>query len=71
MTHRELTSAVARATGEDLSTIEQRGFSIVDPDEVDFDPDFEDLLPQFLDWDEYALEHNLALLAQRQPSRAA
>jgi hypothetical protein len=52
MTQAEL-NAVARATGEDVETIEQRGFSIVGtfPDDAfDFEgaamPD-----PQVVDWD--------------------
>lgn len=48
----DLDTAVAQATGEDLRTIRRRGFSLVDPDKVNFDPE-PDLLPaQFIDWDE-------------------
>lgn len=39
MTQSRLNRAVARATGESLATIERLGFSIVDPELVDFDPD--------------------------------
>ena len=52
MTQAEL-NAVARATGEDVETIEQRGFSLVGafPEDVF---DFEDSAmpdPQVVDWD--------------------
>jgi len=43
MTQRELERELALATGESLSTIRSRGFSIVEP------PDLE---PLTIDWDE-------------------
>lgn len=50
MTQRKLNRAVARATGEALSTIRRRGFSIFDPEEP-----VEDLdalpRPQTVNWD--------------------
>ncbi|HVX09950.1 MAG TPA: hypothetical protein VHC22_01995 [Pirellulales bacterium] len=49
MTQARLNRAVARATGEDLSTIEHMGFSVVDPDQVEHDPG--PALPQVVDWD--------------------
>ena len=52
MTQQQLDLAVARATGEALSEIRSRGFSIADPSEVAFDPEPDDLPPQILDWDE-------------------
>lgn len=39
MTQSRLNRAVARATGESLATIESLGFSIANPDAVDFDPE--------------------------------
>lgn len=39
MTPQDLDRAVATATGEDLRAIRQRGFSLADPLEVDFDPE--------------------------------
>ena len=49
MTQARLERAVARATGEDLSTIKRMGFSVVDPDQMEDDP--EPALPQVVDWD--------------------
>ena len=51
MTQRDLELAVASATSESVSTIARLGFSIADPDEVDFDPEPNDLPPQMVDWD--------------------
>ena len=39
MTQRQLEREVARATGETLSEVRHLGFSIADPDEVNFDPE--------------------------------
>lgn len=50
MTQARLDRAVARATGEDLSTIKRMGFSVVDPAQADFDN--EPAVPQIVDWDE-------------------
>lgn len=50
MTQSRLDRAVARATGEDISTIKRMGFSVVDPDQTDFDN--EPALPNVVDWDE-------------------
>ena len=52
MTQSELNSAVARRTGEDLDTIRNHGFSMIDPFDPDFDPEPDDLLPQMVDWDQ-------------------
>lgn len=71
MTQDALHRAVARATGEDFATIRRRGFSIADPLDVDFDPEPDDLRPQAIDWDELALERNIAWVPQRQFRRAA
>lgn len=56
MTHRQLSRAVAVATGESLREIRRRGFGPADPPEVDFDPEPDDLPPQIVDWDSLALE---------------
>jgi hypothetical protein len=53
MTQQQLDRAVAKATGESLCEIRHRGFSIADPADVAFDPEPEDLPPQFIDWDDY------------------
>jgi hypothetical protein len=52
MTQAELNQAVADATGESVSTIRRRGFSVVTPLTV-FQPDDaeEFALPQVVDWD--------------------
>ena len=49
MTQMEIDSAVAMATGESVCEIQQLGFSLADPLEVDFDP--EERRPLVLDWD--------------------
>lgn len=51
MTHRQLHRAVAVATGESLRDIRRRGFSPADPDEINFDPEPNDVPPQAVDWD--------------------
>ena len=53
MTQQQLDHAVAKATGESLREIRHRGFSIADPADVAFDPEPDDLPPQFIDWDEH------------------
>jgi hypothetical protein len=52
MTQAELNQAVAEATGESVSTIRRRGFSVVTPLQV-FNPDANDdyELPSVVDWD--------------------
>ena len=52
MTQRQLNRFVAAATGEDIREIRRRGFSIVQPNNIDFDPEPNDLPPQVVDWDE-------------------
>jgi hypothetical protein len=50
MSQHELDSAVAQATGETVRTIQRRGFSIIDPDVIDFDSE-PTTCPQVVDWD--------------------
>ena len=52
MTQAELNQAVADATGESISTIQRRGFSVFTPLQV-FNPDENDdySLPSVVDWD--------------------
>ena len=63
MTQSELNRAVARATGESLSTISRMGFSIFDPveaqNELDALPQ-----PQTVDWDQLDTQRP-AFLPQR------
>ncbi len=49
MSQQELNEAVARMTGESIGVVDERGFSIADPLEVNFDPELR--RPWFLDWD--------------------
>jgi hypothetical protein len=65
MTQTQLEQLVARATGEDIQAIRERGFSVADPLEVNFDPEPDNLPPQVVDWDEVDLERNLAVVPQR------
>ena len=64
MTQKELDAAVATATGEDVSNIRSMGFSIADLLEVNFDPE-PYYPPQVVDWDQLALERNVAVFPQR------
>ena len=49
MSQKELNEAVARSTGESVSLIHERGFSIANPIDVNYDP--EPRRPLMLDWD--------------------
>jgi hypothetical protein len=51
MTRHQLHRAVARLTGESVSTISRRGFSIVHPKQARHDPEPSRLRPQAIDWD--------------------
>jgi len=52
MTQQQLDRLVAKATGEDVRAIRSRGFSIVDPKVICFDPEPDQTSPQFIDWDQ-------------------
>jgi len=54
MTQSQLDAAVALATGEDLHTIGRLGFSLADPEVVQFDPEPCDDLSEILDGDQAA-----------------
>lgn len=60
----DLDQEVALATGEDLRTIRRRGFSLVDPHRVNFDPEPDLLPPQFIDWDELDMSRNEPVVRQ-------
>ena len=49
MTQLDLNEAVARATGESVALVDQVGFQLADPLDVEFDP--EPRGPLVLDWD--------------------
>ena len=51
MKQADLDRAVARATGETVSTIKRLGFLLADPTEM-LDPDSDDAGPYVIDWDE-------------------
>ena len=51
MTQAELNRAVARATGETVRTVANRGFGIADPDIAAFDPEPNDIESKTVDWD--------------------
>ncbi|MCA9016492.1 MAG: hypothetical protein KDA77_14260 [Planctomycetaceae bacterium] len=68
MNQQELDQAVAVATGEDLRAIRQRGFSLADPLEVNFDPEPDNRPPQIVDWEMRELENNVSLFAQQHAS---
>jgi hypothetical protein len=71
MTQRELDLLVAEATGENISDIRNRGFSLADPLEVYFDPEPDDREPLMVDWDEIDLQRNVAIVDQPHLQRAA
>ena len=52
MTQAQIDRAVSRALGEDVRAIHQRGFSLVDPDNDNFDPECDSQEPQMIDWDD-------------------
>ena len=66
MYQKHLNQLVADATGEDLHEIRRRGFSLMDPFDRYFDPEPDDLPPQRIDWDELALQRNVAVVDQPQ-----
>ncbi len=68
MTQQNIDTAVAMATGEDLCEIRRLGFSFVDLDEGNFDPEPDDLPPNIMDWDELELERTVAIVDQRDSS---
>lgn len=65
MTQTEIDNAVAEVTGETLCDVRRMGFSIADPDVVNFDPEPDDLPPNIIDWDDLELERNFAVVGQR------
>ena len=65
MTQSELDSAVSNLTGEDISEIRRRGFSLIDPFDPDFDTEPDDLLPQMVDWDQLQRDRQAPFVDQR------
>ena len=64
MSQRELNRAVSKATGEDLSTIAGMGFVELTAIPIEREP-------RVLDWDEYDLERNVAVIPQRRRHNSA
>ncbi|REJ92499.1 MAG: hypothetical protein DWQ35_12100 [Planctomycetota bacterium] len=54
MKQADVNRAVARATGETVSTIKRLGFLLAEPAEIS-DPEAEELGPLVIDWDEVDL----------------
>ena len=61
---RDLDQAVAIATGEDLRVIRRRGFSIVDLQNDNFDPEPDVRPPQIINWDELEFSRNSPVVYQ-------
>ena len=63
MNQRVLHRSVARATGETVSEIARRGFSLTNPSSA---KDELEPLPEagYIDWDEFALHQNTAVFDQ-------
>ena len=57
MRQADLDRAVARATGETVATVKRLGFLLADPAENP-DPEFDELDPLVIDWDDLAVERN-------------
>jgi len=64
MSQRDLDAAVAMATGEDITEIRRRGFSLTEPNEDLFDLEPDCLPPQVIDWDDVQLRRNVAVVEQ-------
>ncbi len=72
MKQSDLNRAVARATGESVSTIKRLGFLLADPSEP-LQADADQLGPWIIDWDELAAQQHQrqAALACPRPRAAA
>ena len=64
MKRRDLNSAVAAATGEDVREIRRRGFSMLNLRQRDFDPEPDNRTPQSVDWDRLDQRRNFAVFEQ-------
>ena len=63
MTQAEINRAVAQATGESVCTVSGLGFSIADPDLVDYDPEPFDIEDHVVDWDTLDARRNTPVVA--------
>lgn len=64
MSQRDLNRAIARATGEDISTITGMGFVELTPFPIEREP-------LTMDWDEHDLDNNVSVIPQRRRQHAA
>ena len=64
MSQRDLNRAISKATGEDIATIAGMGFVELTRFPIEREPNV-------LDWDEYALKRNVAVIPQRRRPSAA
>ena len=62
---RALDREIAQQTGEDLRTIRGRGFSVIDLQEQDFDPEANLREPLMFDWDEVLPHHSARFIPTR------
>lgn len=65
MTQRELNRAIARATGESVHDIAHLGFVPLTPTPIEREPIDHDPVEPSIDWDEFDLLRNVALIEQR------
>ena len=65
MKQADLDRAVARATGETVSTIKQLGFLLADPTDI-LDLDSDQTGPNVIDWDALELQRNEAVMRRPQ-----
>lgn len=62
---RNLDREVARRTGDSLRTIRRHGFSVLDLQEPDFDPEANLREPLMLDWDDILAHHGERFIPTR------
>ena len=62
MTQAEINRAVALVTGESICTVSQLGFTIADPDVVDYDPEPSEIEDLIVDWDALDARRNTPLV---------
>jgi hypothetical protein len=57
----DLHQALARATGESIGTLRQRGFSLVVPDSPELELAWPEVEPRVVDWDRLQADRRLAV----------
>ncbi|MFM7130765.1 MAG: hypothetical protein ACKO5E_02280 [bacterium] len=71
MNQRNINSAVARATGENMRSIRRMGFTIADPSVVKHDPEPPIVYARTIDWDDFYRRQTGAINLQRPRKRLA